>query len=380
MSSIGIGIGIPAIRTLGKGGNSHVYELRDEFVVDEITPITSPRTAEPGPGTLTIVDTENKLSISGGRLICAGGKATPQLGDPGVWSSVNARVAGLCVTTLISRDSTSTFTQVGWSTASTQIIDQGVYLVSAGRINVVVNTGLNFEVGNYVADQDYDFGVVARNTGFFLFVKGGAFSEWTLLWVDDVGGSANLFGAFAVFNGSGDFDKLRVLDLPANGYTIWSDDYGIADDRLAGARSALDTFTHSADCIIEFEATTLPSVGNIDVAFRQQDSTHEWIIRINSAGDLDLIEDDAGETQRATAVAALLGGERIVVIADDNVIRCYHDNTLAWTYSAAANFITETSGELTSLGTGGAVSDIVAWSRTFDSGDEALVSLEAASA
>src|SRR3990172_2689119 len=51
------------------------YDLLDNFNTAEAAPLTSPRTAEPGPGTLTIVDTENKLSISGGQLVCAGGNS-----------------------------------------------------------------------------------------------------------------------------------------------------------------------------------------------------------------------------------------------------------------------------------------------------------------
>lgn len=46
----------------------YAYLLRDEFTTTEAAPLTSPRTMEPGPGTLTIVDTESIISIDHGAL------------------------------------------------------------------------------------------------------------------------------------------------------------------------------------------------------------------------------------------------------------------------------------------------------------------------
>jgi hypothetical protein len=43
--------------------------LHDEFTTEDPNPVASPRTCEPGPGTLTIVDNDAQLSISGGRLL-----------------------------------------------------------------------------------------------------------------------------------------------------------------------------------------------------------------------------------------------------------------------------------------------------------------------
>jgi len=43
------------------------------------------RLATPGPGRSAITDTESKFSVSGGDLVCSGGKAAPAFGDPGIW-------------------------------------------------------------------------------------------------------------------------------------------------------------------------------------------------------------------------------------------------------------------------------------------------------
>ena len=46
---------IDALEFARKGGVE--FLLRDEFTTPDAAPITSPRTCEPGPGTLTFVDT-----------------------------------------------------------------------------------------------------------------------------------------------------------------------------------------------------------------------------------------------------------------------------------------------------------------------------------
>ena len=47
-----------------------------------------------------------------------------------------------------------------------------------------------------------------------------------------------------------------------------------------------------------------------------------------------------------------------MITAVDETITGYADNSEAWSYGSAANFKTETAGELDSLGTGGAVDDL----------------------
>ena len=73
------------LRRRGDRGLSPTRCSTTRSLLDDAAPITSPRTCEPGPGLLLVVDTENKLSISNLALACTGGKASPAYGDPGVW-------------------------------------------------------------------------------------------------------------------------------------------------------------------------------------------------------------------------------------------------------------------------------------------------------
>jgi len=136
----------------------------------------------------------------------------------------------------------------------------------------------------------------------------------------------------------------------------------VATDEKAGSVAAGTTFNHTADCAIEFVINTIPSSNSINLNVRIQDSSNYWTIRNYSNGKLILWEVVAGGfTQRASKSSAVSGGERIVVIANDEIISVYYDGALAFSYSSAANFKTETNGELEALGIGGTVSDIISW-------------------
>ena len=159
--------------------------------------------------------------------------------------------------------------------------------------------------------------------------------------------------------------------LPAPFNTEWA----LVTQRLAGARAANDTFTHTANALIEFTMTTRPSSGSIDLRFCQQDATNYWQVTIDSAGALTLNEVVAGTpTSRATKTG-VSNGAHVEIIADGTLIgvavngsgseSCY--------YNAAVNFRSSTSGVLSSLGTGGAVSDLITWPRALPAAAQAVL-------
>src|ERR1035437_7829996 len=66
------------------GAAAVVYLLLDRFTTDHAAPLATPRTAEPGPGALTITDSGSHMSISGGKLLSRG---IVGAGDPKIVSS-----------------------------------------------------------------------------------------------------------------------------------------------------------------------------------------------------------------------------------------------------------------------------------------------------
>ncbi len=181
----------------------------------------------------------------------------------------------------------------------------------------------------------------------------------------------------------GEVDTLGTGGVLAN-LTTRTLDQRLATDILEAPRSAGDTFTHEADFVGEFTVDALPSAGQIEFWFRIADSTPAsedlWRVTIDSTGAIDLDELVAGTpTQRGTSAAAITAGERIVITADDETISIFGDVTREINYASAATSKTAVAGELDTLGTAGAVSDIIIYPRTLSgSAKQALDRMAAA--
>ncbi len=340
-----------------------VFLFRDDFPVDEAAPLATPRTADPGPGIGTIVDTTNVADIVSEELVLENNV----IGNPGYWGDVQTRVNG--IVTMVEMDNTTGFrrSEIGFGSAQSggladfiRFRPSSTTVCQTRNISAVTLAGVNVTTGIVRG------AVILQDSRVIFLANDNIFSEWTFLWVSE----AIYAGVFfpAAINSSQTpvkFSYLRcaILDSP------WDIDFGAATEVLAGARSAGDTFTHEADCLIEFEVTTVPAALQIEQRFRIQDASNFWQVTIDSTGALDLDEVVATVvTQRGTAAGVIVNGDRIVIIADDETIRVYEANVLRITYALAVNFKTETAGELETEGTGGAVSDIISWPRVI-SGD-----------
>jgi hypothetical protein len=132
---------------------------------------------------------------------------------------------------------------------------------------------------------------------------------------------------------------------------------------VAGAVSAGQAFPHEADGWIEWTQTAAPSADATRVRFRQQDENNRWDVQVVGGGDLYLFEWVAGgPTARGFVGAGVTNGDVLVVELTGTTIRVYVDGSQAIEYASATNFATRTTGEVSTLGTGGAVSDLRTWS------------------
>jgi len=347
--------------------DSVVFLFRDDFTTAEAAPLTSPRTAEPGPGTGTIVDTGNLASIASGRIVFNGSTAQ---GDPTYADISHTRTAGLLLYAITNIAHTA---YLGWDVAAASYPSDSAMRIFPSNIQVFDNaTALVLD--SITRPADYKVAVLLRDAGMFIAMNGNEFSEWTLVWVGVTSTATPLYPQATGRTGIAKYDNLRVSQLP----TPWDTDNGIATEVLAGARTAGDTFTHEADCLIESTITTVPSAGQIELRFRIADATPAsedlWQVTIDSTGALDLDEVVAGTpTQRGTAAGVIANGDRIVIVCDDETIQVYEATTLRITYSSAASSKTATAGELETEGTGGSVSDIIAWPRTLSGAAKAAL-------
>lgn len=217
-------------------------------------------------------------------------------------------------------------------------------------------------LGGFTYDTEYQLVISPRTNGAFIVAKGGDFTNWELLWVSYFDSSATLYPSVQS-EATPTTEEVDIYTLA----TPWNDDWAIASQRLSGARSQGDTFTHDGNCIIDLVVTTLPTSGNIDVHFREQDANNFWQLLVSSAGVMTLNEVVAGAvTQRGTISGVVANGDMVRIIAKGSTIRLFEGANSSpvndWiSYTSASNFASATAGSLAGLGTGGAVSDVVAW-------------------
>jgi hypothetical protein len=316
--------------------------------------------SEPGPGTRRVVDTENKLSISGGKLQCASGRTTPTTGDPGAWWGPFVRAIGRGLFCTVNAATVSSV-QIGYDNSSTGSPIDGLVFSSTLRAKdgSITSDALN----TFTLNTDYRICIMPKGSGCNLLIKGGPeFPNWTLVWVTNTSTDTPFWLGACNYTATFSLDEVKVIDLPSP----WNTDYGIATQRLAGNVAQGATFTHEANCLIEWTQTTLSADTGSIFRFRAQDATNYWDVRTLANGGFELREYAGGvPTVRGSASAGtVLNGHRCVLVFDGATIKGYSNNILRWTYSSATTSQTATNGRLQQLGSGAVVSDIVSWPRT----------------
>lgn len=340
-----------------------IFLFRDDFLTAEAAPLTSPRTTEPGGELAVIVDTDNDaLDIISGSLVFD--NFNSQWADPGYWSNSSfARAAGLCFYYQISDVGNGTTGRFGIDSDKASFSLEGFGISTLVVRGLLAGGATTPEIGSLTAPSNYF--LVLRSAGNFII------KDNILLWVENSLTTDPVFLSITTFSKNYGLGSTRVSQLPAP----WNTDDGIATSTIDGSLAAGNTFAHEADTILEFIATTVPSVGQIEYEFRRQDADNKMRVTIDSAGAIDLDKEVATVvTQLDTDAGPVTDGERIVIIADGTDITVFVDNALALT-TAGGVFTSETAGELESLGTGGAVDDHKAFPRTITGANGAVDAL-----
>ncbi len=335
------------------------YLLRDRFAVDQAAPLPGTRVA--APGSLSIVDSESKLSIGGGRLLFAS-KALPAWSDPGFYGPALARVAGRTLLARVRLDLATKECVFTWNNSaaapSYNTGEASLLFNNAGGLSDLAGIAAS-NVAFYAAATEYDVALVLRGAGAFAFIRGGAFADWTLLWVRRKGTAATLYPSWADASATGWIDDLRVADLPAP----FNTDYGLATNRLVSPAAGAAT-TSTANAVIEWSFTFNGTLGRL--AVRRTDANNRWLINAQGDGKLQLVEHNAGvATIRITADSIFASGTayRVVLVQEGNVYRVYVNDTHRGSYTDPGSFnITQTAVSLDAVS--GGTSEVICWPRT----------------
>ena len=167
------------------------YVLNDQFTTDLAVGAVHNTQAEPTGGTRTVVDTNSKLSITGGQLSFAtGGSAA---GSPGIWYPSLTRTVGKV---LVGDITTNAGFYFGVDTAQSGGINEGIRM---NNTFIQAYQGGNTSVlGSIVAGTAYKYAVVQRTSGLYYFIKGGLFTNWTLLYSRSDGTTAKLYPGLTI--------------------------------------------------------------------------------------------------------------------------------------------------------------------------------------
>jgi len=180
-----------------------LYLLRDEFTTDRAAGFIDGTDAEPGPGTRTVNDTADNLTISGGNLLADVGVA---YGDPRlVYPSINRKQGRLIVGAMEQTGAADVRSWIGWSSSATPGNSTsysegafgltgsiGIGMDGTGRPYVVpwVRVGLPFQA------------IASRAAGYFHFAR--VDYVWRLVYLSDDGATSPLYPAFSHSNLGGD--------------------------------------------------------------------------------------------------------------------------------------------------------------------------------
>jgi hypothetical protein len=258
---------------VGRGGEEYLF--RDTFGAGSVT---SPRTATPGPGTLTLVG--SKWSLSGGKLAWTAnsGSLTTEIAT----SAAITREAGRVLLGKLTRTGTNGIVTWGFWPHGTSAADnnQDVAFQTTAtptfriRETKDATTVSSVELDPLTADTEYDVAIVLRTTGAFWFIKGGAYTSWTLLWVGN-GGNGNGATVVPALN---NHSQAGTLDNQRIARRLWLPASHLETTDAAGIAAALKQIgSGKADVIADMSVTRGAGAGGttngIKLALRATDAS-----------------------------------------------------------------------------------------------------------
>ncbi len=332
--------------------------LQIEFSTDDSAPLTNPYVGE--VGSVYTEEVDGSLAVLSGELIFTK-QTTPIWGDLGVVDKAGVlRGAGITYFSKIKLTefglgSLHGFQRTDLIGGSGEFVEGAFRTEGAGKVSALCGSGINIEIFTATIDTYFEVCVILRASGAYFFVNDGG---WELKSVSVISNQATVYPSMSSFDTSGRLNYMKMSQLGAPYDTVLE----LAMDSKDGAITAGDTFSAvssnnavNGDGNHEYILTAVQSSGSNNFAFRKQDINNYWSVFVDSAGGLTLYEFIAGvPTGRgALGAGALVGGERMVVIARGLNIKILYDDVLAFEYGGAINFQTETDVEFISFGVGG---------------------------
>ena len=311
----GVSVSIPGEGAIDVNKPGLKWILRDDFTTDLAAGSVNGTAAEPGPGTRTVTDVGNHLSISGGQLISddAGSRLSAYpaitrtagrilIGEMGL-AAANYCIIGFATDTAATNQHQIAFRNLGH-----------VYIKNFNTFLTMYDTGI-------VLGTHYYCAIILRATGAFYFIKGGIWTNWTLLYSYNLLNTATLYptanpqavGAF--------HDLIRIPDvlwlptpLVSDGFGgTWPTSDGAGHAETTGLGSGGGSKTWTANLGTWGSAAGVASCSELDVSGVGIATTDCGTANIHALCTMARTGDNVGNVWR--------------YIDADNYLFSYHDGT-----------------------------------------------------
>jgi len=317
----------------GAGPSSGLtWLLRDEFSDTRAAGTVNGTPATPGPGTRVVNDTGSVLSVTGGNL----SHGHTVAGDPRLhYTPIVTRVPGRVLLIDWMDVTSKTYTTRGFdpAAAGAPIIADSVAIFTHAGTGLRIYPDAMY-TANFVADTTYTFAFVLRATGAYYFLKGGTYTNWSLLWVSSLLNTAGLYAVITTSSGATVIRRTSYIRIPdalwiptplcADTYTRGNGAIGVSEVAGPDGQAVVSrTYTAQvgtwqisgntavatvlgivtlpalhADMVLRATLTT-PGAGVTPggIVIRWLDANNYWYVRVTpgtAGNDFELVEINAG--------------------------------------------------------------------------------------
>ena len=208
--------------------------LRDDFNDTRAAGAVNGTAATPGPGgPRAVADDNNRLTIGGGIANFASGVGWA---DPGLWHAAVTRTAGRVYVVQCTLAASDAYGAIGWDNNQVGSPGSNAIEFDAGVLSARV-AGTIRTVGAYTATA-YNLAVILRSSGAYYLIMGGAFSNWTLLYIAASPNTATIYPAISDHSTPWTCDFSRIPDVLWNPPLLAYDTFTRADGSLGTSETA----------------------------------------------------------------------------------------------------------------------------------------------
>ncbi len=185
-----------------------LYLLQDEFTDTRAAGSVNTTPATPGPGTRTVTDTENRLSIGSG-VLASTSKAVSAWGDPTIHYASLTRALGLILLSSYRNAAPGNY-QIGFDADTAGFITLNYFIMGGGILSAAASGTESANVCSVPVNTTYKLALVVRATGAYYFIKSDVFTNWTLLWVSSMNALTPMYPSMNDYFSDIALDYIRI--------------------------------------------------------------------------------------------------------------------------------------------------------------------------